>query len=564
MKRRLRAVHKLFSLAVAVAICSSSAGTAADTTGGQSPLLLQAQEGGTNTPHRAFSLRACFDKADTGNKEILVATSSLPIAAAAIVIAKAIPNPTYSMMYGFSNSYQFIIAGNGQQVGWSEEIQVAGRRTKKSNLAHATYLQKAFQVEAVRFDIHNRTRRAYAELAAAHAYSDVIEAQRQIAKKLLDISQKRFDAGKAPGSEVLQANLGLLQFATQQNQAWGRMVQDSAQMALMLGEAPGRQDIIDVEGKGLFKLSAQKSEAGGTPALPGRAEAGGTPALPPALPGRAEAGGTPALPGAGELVPDPNRAAPPLQQLLPVAWRERNDLKAAIQTAYANRKALTLAKTQRIPDPTVGFQYFFSTYTPFQFGFFDPAHVLPYLQNIYPNVPQLVPGFHNPNPGTDLVKSLYNESIVSGAGAASGQPIPNINQDKVPFQPGYEVTLQQEHPFFYQYQGEIAQAKATWIQQLKQNDQQRAQIASDIVTAYESVSVTRANIKKFQEQVLPAAARVAQMTRRGYELGKMDLATAMLAQQQYQQLLSSYFDAVVAYQNAWADLEKAVGLPLNL
>jgi len=486
-----------------------------------SPFLLKTTE--QNTPHRMYSLHAFFDKVDSDNKEISVATSTLPISQAAIVIAKAIPNPTFSMTYGFGRSYRLIIAGNGQQAGWAEEIQVAGKRTKKMELASASYLQTAFQVESVRFDVHNRARRAYAELVAAHAYLDVIDAQREVAGKLLDVSQKRFDAGKAPGSEVLQAKLSLMQFDTQENQAWGRIVRDSAQLALMLGEAPRIQEIIDVEEGGLFKLSTQKNG----------------------------------------LVPDPDRGMPPLQQMLPVAWQKRNDLKAAVQNAYADRKALTLAKTQRIPDPTIGFQYFFSTYVPFQFGFFDPLGVLPYLQGIYPNVPQLVPGYDNPNPPTSLVKNLYYQSIISGAGAQSGQQIPNINNDRVPFQPGYEVTVQQEHPIFYQYQGEIAQAKATWIQQLKQNNQLRAQIATDIVTSYESLSVARANIKKFQEQTLPAAARVAQLTRRGYELGKMDLATTILAQQQYQQLLSSYFDAVVAFQNAWADLEKAIGVPIN-
>ncbi len=47
-------------------------------------------------------------------------------------------------------------------------------------------------------------------------------------------------------------------------------------------------------------------------------------------------------------------------------------------------------------------------------------------------------------------------------------------------------------------------------------------------------------------------------------LGKTDLATAILAQQQYGQMASSYFDCAIAYQNNWADLEKAVGVPLNL
>jgi len=524
---------------VILASCPLSAGAVSDTINGtaikdsaitdgasrpkpEDERLFLAAKAEKTTPHRMFSLHACFDKADRDNKQILVAASSLPVAQAAIVIAKAIPNPTYSMTYGWGNAFNYIVAGNAQQIGWSEEIQVAGRRSKKIDVASATYLQKALQVEATRFDVHNKVRRAYAELAAAHAYADVIESQRDIAMKLLDISQKRFDAGKAPGSEVLQAKLGVMQFDTQRNQAWGRIVQDSAQMTLLLGEAPELQEIIDTEENGLFRLSAQKNV----------------------------------------LIPDPGRGSPPLQQLLPVAWQQRNDLKAAIQNAHVDRNALTLAKTQRIPDPTIGFQYFYSTYKPFQFGFFDPAGILPYLQSIYPNV--VTTSFNNPNPPVSLVKNLYYQSIASGAGLGSGSSIPNINQDKVPFQPGLQLIAQQETPIFYQYQGQINQAKGTWVQQLRQNNQLRAQIATDIVTSYEAVSITRANIKTFQQHILPVAARVAQMTRRGYQLGKMDLATTMLAQQQYQQLLSSYFDAVVAYQNAWADLEKAVGVPLNL
>jgi outer membrane protein, heavy metal efflux system len=436
------------------------------------PIQGQATQETISPVHRSFSLSTCFDKADTDNKEILVAVTNLSIAQAAVVIAKAIPNPTFSMLYGWGPAWAYVIGGNGQQFGWSEEIQVAGRRTKKTNVAQSSYLQTAMQIEALRFDVHNRVRRAYAEQAAAAAYADLIESQRSVALKLLDISQKRFEAGKAPGSEVLQAKLGVMQFDTQRNQAQGRLVQDSAALALLLGETPKHQEIIDVEENGLFKLSVEKTV----------------------------------------VAPDLNRGAPPLEQLLPAAWRKRNDLKAAIQQAYVDRRALTLAKTQRIPDPVPGFQYYFSTYKPYQEQYYTP------------------------------------------------QP----NASKVPFQPGYQFTLQEETPIFYQYQGQIDQAKATWIQQLKQNDLLRSQIASDIVRSYEGLLVTKDNIDKFQKELLPAALRVAQLSRRGYELGSTDLATAILAQQQYQQTLSSYFDAVVAYQNAWADLERAVGVPLRL
>ena len=535
--------HRHFDLAVAVALClatsfsicqvyaSADSPTALANPSSPAPHAIPTQNAlpvppvkSTHATFRKLSLSQCFELADRNNKEVLVAASTLPIAQAGIIIARAIPNPTFSMSYGFGPAWDYVIAGNGQQFGWSEAVQVAGKRTKKTAVARSSYLQAALQVEAVRFDVHNRVRRAYAELAAAHAYADLIETQSAVAIKLLSIAQKRFEAGKAPGSEALQARLAVMQFDVMRNQAWGRLVQDSVALMILLGEAPKSQETIDVDENPLFSLSLEKSS----------------------------------------LVPEVGRKAPPLGEILPLAWSERPDLRAAIQQAYVDKKAITLAKTQSLPNPVVGFQYFFGTYKPYQFGFFDPAGVLPYLQNVYPNIPELNTSFTNPNPSAKAIKHLYQQSIISGDGLNSGQNLPDIGKDKVPYQPGYQFTLQQEMPIFYQYQGEIAQSKATWNQQLKQNDQLRVQIATEIVTAYESLLVSLANIQKYHEQILPAGLKVTQLTRRGYEMGKTDLATAILAQQQYQQLLGSYFDAVSAYQSAWADLEKAAGVPLRL
>ena len=421
---------------------------------------------------RQVSLPGCFNKADNNNKEIALAASNLPIAQAAMVIAKAIPNPTYNMAYGFGPAWKYVIAGNNQQVGWNEEIQIAGKRTKKMNVAHASYLQTAFEVEAVRFDVHNRVRRAYAELVMATAYAKLTQNQENVFQKLFNIAQQRFEAGKIPGSEVLQAKLNVMQLDTQRNLAQGRLVADSAKMAFLLGESPRSEDVIIPEEISLTNL----------------------------------------LTGYTNIVPWPEHGLPFLNQLLPVAWQKRNDLKAAIQQAYVNRKALTLAKANRIPNPYVGFNYMFSTYAPFQTSYFTP------------------------------------------------QP----NAHKVPFQPGYMVTAAEEIPIFNHYQGQVNQAKATWMQQLKQNEQLQSQIAADIVSAYEALIVSITNLHKFQDELLPGALQASQLSHRGYELGKTDLATTILAQQQYGQLASSYFDTAIAYQNNWADLEKAVGVPLNL
>lgn len=426
---------------------------------------------------RQFSLAVCFDRADSDNKEIKTSAADLSVAEANKIIAKAIPNPSFNLTYGFGPAWQYVAAGNNQQFGWTEEILVAGKRTKRFIVAQASLQQKIFQLEAVRFDVHNRVYRAYMELAAAAAYAQLIEEQRATAVKLADISKKRFDAGKAPGSEVLQSKLGVMQFAVQRNQAQARIVQDSVQLAQLLGETPHTQEIIEVDENSLFGTSSAKK-------IP---------------------------------LPDPEGPQVALHEILPTAWRERKDLQAAIQQAYVARKTITLTKSQRVPDPTVGFDYLFSTYKPYQTRFFNPT-------------------------GTGL----------------------DIPANKVPSQPGYLFTYSQEQPIYHQYQGQIKASQATYAQQEKQNELLRQQIASSILVAYEALVVASDNIRHYKTDLLPSSANVARLTRRGYELGENSLASAILAQQQYQQTRASYFDALVLYQNAWADLERAVGVPLRL
>jgi cobalt-zinc-cadmium efflux system outer membrane protein len=419
-------------------------------------------------PERTLSLRASFDRAAENNKEVISAKYNLPIAQAAIRTAGAIPNPRFSLLYGFGPAYTIIIAGNPQQFGLQQDIQTAGKRTKQVNLARSNYSLAELNVEALLFNVHNRVRRAYSEQAAAEAYELLVESERKVAFNLLDIAQKRYDAGKAPFSEALQAKLGVMQFDTQRNQAELRLQQASVALAQLVGETPKRVEVIDVDDNGIFKLSAEKTD----------------------------------------LVPSPYKALPPLQDLLPEGYQARPDLHVAIQQAYTDRKALTLARAQRIPDVLVDSGYQFTTFKPNQpFGL--------------------------------TTVTVHN-------------------------QPGAYLNITAEFPIYYHHQGETTQAKGTWLQDYAQIEQLKTQIAKDIVTAYESAVVARANIIKFQKQLLPAAALVAKQALIRYQLGKSDLATAILAKQQYQQTLSSYFDAVVAYQNAWADLENAMGVPLQL
>lgn len=417
---------------------------------------------------RTLSLSDCFAKADLYNKEIVSAKWNLPIAKGAIQAAGAVPNPQFSFQTGFGPFFSTVVGGQNPAVQVTQQIVTAGKRSKKIDLARAEYGLADLQLEALRFDVHNRVRRAYAQVAADVAYAELIESERAVGLKLLSIAKKRFAAGKAPQTEVLQAQLSVSQLDTQRNQAQIQLQQDSAALALIIGETPGHIEVIDVNDNGLFKLSAEKTD----------------------------------------IVPSPAAAPPAVEQLLATAYGSRPDWKACEQDCFVALQALTLARARRIPDLFVGAGY------------------------------QWLQLAHNQAAETPLIPNSWGNGVY--------------------------INVSAENPIFYQHQGEIQQAIATLRQSERQCDLLKCQLATSVVTAYNEVVVARANIFLFQKNLLPTAADVAKVARRGYEVGATDLATAIVAQQQYQQTLSNYFDAVVAYQTAWADLEKAVGTQLRL
>jgi cobalt-zinc-cadmium efflux system outer membrane protein len=471
-KHRLRLSYQATCVALATAVLLAPSTVAAETpTVPAAPSQPQPQlsAGVIVSPPivKSFSLSTCFDKADDNNKDIVVARRNLPIAQAGVRIAGALPNPQIQLQTGFGNSFTFLFTGQTQQLFFTQQMQTAGKRSKKIAVARENYEVTELQLAALRFDVHNRVRRAYAELAAAEAYEALIEAQRDVGLKLLRIAQARFEAGKAAKSEMMQANLNVLQFDTQRNQAQGRLQQASANLALVMGVRPEHIEVFDVDDNGLFKLSAEKTE----------------------------------------IVPSPALLLPGVEKLLATAFSARLDLKTAEEKIMMNRKALALARAQRIPDVFVGSGFTYSTFA------------------------------KNQPVGLTAVSNYLGE--------------------------GAFFTMSMEAPFFYQHQGEVQQAVGNLRQSERQVDLLKSQIAANTVTAYNAMEVARANIFDFQNELLPTAAEVARLARRGYQVGATDLSIAIVAQQQYQQTLSSYFDTVVAYQNAWADLEKAVGLPLQ-
>jgi cobalt-zinc-cadmium efflux system outer membrane protein len=118
-------------------------------------------------------------------------------------------------------------------------------------------------------------------------------------------------------------------------------------------------------------------------------------------------------------------------------------------------------------------------------------------------------------------------------------------------------------PVFNLQQGDIARFKAMRAQLKLDRESQENQISGQVSLAYHRVLAARQRLKTFQEEALPESESVAKISAHGYEIGQLDLNTLLDSQRANIQTKSQYFDAVLAYQLAFNDLEQAIGVPLQ-
>jgi outer membrane protein, heavy metal efflux system len=128
---------------------------------------------------------------------------------------------------------------------------------------------------------------------------------------------------------------------------------------------------------------------------------------------------------------------------------------------------------------------------------------------------------------------------------------------------GFFVTLNFELPVLTFSQGDIAKLKATIRQYYQQYHAQENQITGEVAGAYNNLMAARERIRVYQEHVLADSDEVAQLARLSYQVGQADITATLLAQQANVHVRSQYLDAVTAYQQAFTDLEQAIGEPLQ-
>jgi len=142
-------------------------------------------------------------------------------------------------------------------------------------------------------------------------------------------------------------------------------------------------------------------------------------------------------------------------------------------------------------------------------------------------------------------------------------PTASLTRDSQPeFQYGWRAGLAVTLPVFTSHRAGVAVEQAT----LEQLDAQRqaavVRINGAVTAAVVTVQAQRQLYVRYRDEILPQAQQVEQLAQDAYQLGQTGIATLLPALQSTRDARLRSLDAISQFQNALADLERAVGAPL--
>ena len=131
------------------------------------------------------------------------------------------------------------------------------------------------------------------------------------------------------------------------------------------------------------------------------------------------------------------------------------------------------------------------------------------------------------------------------------------------FQVGPRSQISLIVPLFYRNQGEIAQSLASQRVIAAQIAATRRAVAGEVETAYFEWSAERSQVEIYRDTLLPSARRLEEMAAESYHAGKANILAVIDAQRNVQGVERTYQQSLLGFQTAFANLELAVGAPLD-
>jgi cobalt-zinc-cadmium efflux system outer membrane protein len=164
-------------------------------------LLGIASAAGAQAPARSLTLDAAIDRAMSANPTIAAARLRRAVDIAGLGVARERLNPEATV--------EFEKEAPKEAYGVAVPLELGGKRPKRIAVGEATVRAGEAELAATIAQVRNDVRRAYYGVLVADARLALVQESRDIATRVRDTAQQRFDAGSAPRLEVMQAQLSL-------------------------------------------------------------------------------------------------------------------------------------------------------------------------------------------------------------------------------------------------------------------------------------------------------------------------------------------------------------------
>src|ERR1039458_9623356 len=120
-----------------------------------------------------------------------------------------------------------------------------------------------------------------------------------------------------------------------------------------------------------------------------------------------------------------------------------------------------------------------------------------------------------------------------------------------------------ELPLFWHNQGQIAESIANQTALDGQLAAARRTADAKVESAYFDLEARQTQVQLYRDTILPSSEHLGQMAEDSYRAGKANILTVLGAQHDVQQVERDYLASLLAVQSSFAQLEEAVGAPLD-
>jgi len=120
-----------------------------------------------------------------------------------------------------------------------------------------------------------------------------------------------------------------------------------------------------------------------------------------------------------------------------------------------------------------------------------------------------------------------------------------------------------ELPILSRNQGQIAESLASERVLEGELTAARRNLEASVSSAYFDFQARQTQAQIYHDTILPSSHRLEEMAEESYRAGKANLLVVLTAQHDVQQVERGYLDSLLALQSAFAQLEEAVGSPLE-